>query len=356
MSITNKARHFAAAATLTKVRARALIASFQMGIDLHKEVTFQSDKLSLAGTLTVPENDIPLPCVIMVHGSGAQDRDGNISGFNTQIFKYIAEYLAQRGIASLRYDKRGCGKSEGDFQIAGLSDMVDDACSAVDFISDQSNQIDSKKIYVLGHSEGAVLAPEIAAKRKKIAGILMLCASLRSFEEDGIKNAEVLNRDLDKITGLKGKLARLLFYTKDPLKTMTNLRKKVENTKAKRMWVSFTRVSTKFYRETFNYDVKYFLKNNMHPILAIGGQKDFQCHPDDTLLISEISPGKTEVYIIENMDHTLRYQKEEPSILSYSASCSSPILKDVNEIIYTWLSNQEANQSNNSDAASCTGS
>ena len=72
---------------------------------MHKEVTFRSDKLSLAGTFIVPENDIALPCVIMVHGSGAQDRDGNISGFNTKIFKYIAEYLAQRGIASLRYDK-----------------------------------------------------------------------------------------------------------------------------------------------------------------------------------------------------------------------------------------------------------
>jgi alpha/beta superfamily hydrolase len=314
-----------------------------VGVGLHKEVTFRSDKLSLAGTLIVPENDIALPCVIMVHGSGAQDRDGNISGFNTKIFKYIAEYLAQRGIASLRYDKRGCGKSEGNFKIAGLSEMVNDACGAVDFISNQPNQIDSKQIYILGHSEGAVLAPEIAAKRKNLAGILMLCASLRSFEEDGIKNAEVLNRDLDKMTGLKGKLARLLFYTQDPLKTMTTLRKKVEKTKAKRIWVSFTRVSTKFYRETFNYDVKSFLKDNIHPIIAIGGEKDFQCHPDDTLLISEISPNQTEVHIVEDMDHMLRCQKEEPSILSYAASCSSPMMQEVNERIYAWLCNQKAN-------------
>jgi uncharacterized protein len=60
-------------------------------VGLHEEVTFRSDKLSLAGTLIVPENDIALPCVIMAHGSGAQDRDGNISGFNTKIFKTIAE-------------------------------------------------------------------------------------------------------------------------------------------------------------------------------------------------------------------------------------------------------------------------
>ncbi len=87
------------------------------------------------------------------------------------------------------------------------------------------------------------------------------------------------------------------------------------------MWISFSRVSTKFYRETFNYDVKSYLKNSGHPILAIGGGKDFQCHPDDTLLISE-----------------------EPSILSYANSCSSPIMQEVNERIYEWISNQKANK------------
>lgn len=322
-----------------------------MGVDLEIEVTFQSDKLLLSGTLIVPENDIPPPCVILIHGSGAQDRDGNISGFNTQIFKYIAEDLAQRGIASFRYDKRGCGQSEGNFKIAGLSEMVDDACAAVDFINNQISQIDPNKIYVLGHSEGAVLAPEIAARRKQLAGIVMLCASLRSFEEDGIKNAEVLNRDLDNMSGLKGKLARFFFYTQDPLKTMTTLRKKVEKTNAKRMWVSFTRVSTKFYRETFNYDVKSFLKDNRHPILAIGGQKDFQCHPDDTLLILDMSPSPTEAYVIEGMDHTLRYQQEAPSILSYAASCSAPILKEVHDRIYIWLSDQETNKLSRTEPA-----
>lgn len=105
------------------------------------EVTFPSDSILLSGTLTVPKGNAPSACVIMVHGSGAQDRDGNISGFNTQIFRYIAEFLAEQGIASLRYDKRGCGKSEGNFTISGLSEIVDDACAAIDFISIQAGVI-----------------------------------------------------------------------------------------------------------------------------------------------------------------------------------------------------------------------
>jgi len=325
------------------------VVSFQKEFGLHSEVTFPSDRIFLSGTLTVPKGDSPLSCVIMVHGSGAQDRDGNISGFNSQIFKYIAEFLADKGIASFRYDKRGCGKSEGNFKVAGLSEMVKDACAAIDFISEQTDAIDSNKIYLLGHSEGAVLAPEIASKKHNLAGILMLCASLRSFEEDGVKNAEVMNRDLNKMTGLKGILARMFLYTKDPLGTMTKLRHKVEKTKAKRMWISFSRVSTKFYRETFNYDVKSFLKNTKHPILAIGGSKDFQCHPDDTLLIPEISPSQADAYIVEGMDHMLRFQKEEPSILSYADSCSSPIMQEVNETVYAWISNQKANKQINQD-------
>ena len=205
---------------------------------MHSEVTFKSDKINLSGSLIVPQCDPLPPCVVMIHGSGAQDRDGNISGFNTQIFKYIAEYLAEKGIASFRYDKRGCGKSEGNLNIAGLSEMVADACAAINFISAQTEEIDPKSIYLLGHSEGAVLAPEIASKMPNLAGIVMLCASLRSFEEDGVKNAEILNRDLDQMPGIKGKLARLFLYTKKPVETMQKLRRKVETTKAERIWLA----------------------------------------------------------------------------------------------------------------------
>ena len=122
---------------------------------------------------------------------------------------------------------------------------------------------------------------------------------------------------------------------------MQKLRRKVETTKAKRIWVAFNRVSTKFYRETFNYDVKSFLQKNQHPILAIGGSKDFQCHPDDTLLIKEISPSQTETHIIEDMDHTLRLQREEATIISYASSCSGPIMPEVNEKVYAWIAQRK---------------
>lgn len=301
-----------------------------------EEVVFFSEGISIAGTLTLPVNQSPCSCVVMVHGSGPQDRDGNIPGLNVHIFKFLAEYFAQKGIAALRYDKRGCAQSGGSFITSGLSEMVSDACSAIDYAS-QRIEIDKRCMYVLGHSEGAVLAPEIGLKRPGIAGIIMLCASIRSFEEDFIKNSEVLNRDLEKMTGIKGILAKWLFHTKSPAKSVADLRRKVEKTNSKRMWISFSRVSTKFYRETFNYDIKTYLKMNKLPILAIGGAKDFQCHPDDTRKIPSISPGETTVHIIENMDHMLRTQEGDPTLLSYKDAGEKPMMQEVKELISNWV-------------------
>ena len=300
------------------------------------DLNFSSGTLSISGTLTTPSISQLPPCVVMIHGSGAQDRDGNISGFRVQIFKFIAEYLAENGIASLRYDKRGCGRSDGNYKVAGLSELVDDAGAAIGHISSHQN-IDTSQIYVLGHSEGAVLTPEICLRNPAVRGAILLCVSLRSFEEDGAKNAEILNRDLDKLTGLKGKLARLLFYTKDPMATMVAFRKKVENTKSNRVWVSFQRVSTKFYRDTFNYDVKSHLSQLERPILAIGGGKDFQCLAEDTRLIESIAPSAVDAHIFENMNHMMRNQKGEPSMLGYKASGKEPMLEQVNIQITRWV-------------------
>ena len=84
------------------------------------------------------------------------------------------------------------------------------------------------------------------------------------------------------------------------------------------------------------------MKKNKHDILAIGGEKDFQCHPDDTRLISQISPSQTDIHIIGNMDHTLREQVGIPSIMSYAPSCKEPIIQEVNEKIYHWLTYKDS--------------
>jgi hypothetical protein len=182
----------------------------------------------------------------------------------------------------------------------------------------------------------------------------MLCASLRSFEEDGVKNAEVMNRDLDNMKGLKGKIARFFFYTKDPLKTMQDLRKKVESTDKAIIWLSFNRVGTKFYRDTFNYDTKAALAKCTVPILALGGEKDFQCHPDDTRKVASTTQAPVTSHVFDNMDHMLRHQNGLPSLASYRTAASEPIISGVVEHAAKWLHEQvQASKETIEEPASC---
>lgn len=300
------------------------------------EVRFDSGGMTLAGTLSVPAIAGPYPCVVMVHGSGPQDRNGNIGGLRTEILRTLAHGLAEHGIASLRYDKRGCGTSGGRFHAAGLSDFVADAGAAIDHVC-RSLGADLSCVHLLGHSEGAVLAPEIAIHAARVAGVIMLCPSLRSFEEDYLRNAAVLNRDLARIPGLKGVLARWLFHSRNPAAEIRSLRKRIFDTRRETVWISFSRVGVKFYRETFNYDVRQHLSCLHKPILAIGGGKDFQCLAEDASQIAGIACGPVETAIVADMNHMLRLQPDEPSILAYRKQSAEPVARQVGSLVTEWI-------------------
>lgn len=141
---------------------------------IEKDITIDSNGNKLSGTVCLPEGEGRFPLVMMVHGSGRLDRDENTEGYPLNVFDTIAHYLAHRGIASLRYDKRGCGKSTGDFYATGHSDLVDDAVNWFDTLT-QHVLSEPDKIFVLGHSEGCIVAPQVNAKRPAVAGLILLC-------------------------------------------------------------------------------------------------------------------------------------------------------------------------------------
>ncbi len=128
-----------------------------------KEVSFDTETagVRLAGTLTIPEGKGPFPAVVFVSGSGPQNRDEEILGHRP--FFVLADYLARRGIAGIRYDDRGVGSSTGSFQTATTFDFADDAQAALDFLAGQP-EIDARRVGVIGHSEGAIVASVLAAR------------------------------------------------------------------------------------------------------------------------------------------------------------------------------------------------
>jgi hypothetical protein len=138
-----------------------------------EQVTFTSaaGQAVLAGTLTLPDGKGPFPAVVFISGSGAQNRDEEIFGHKP--FLVLADHLTRRGVAVLRYDDRGVGKSTGTFAAATSEDFASDAWAAWQALAGRAD-IDPKRIGLLGHSEGGLIAPMLAAAHPEVAFIVML--------------------------------------------------------------------------------------------------------------------------------------------------------------------------------------
>ena len=138
-----------------------------------EEVTFTNKKEgnTLAGTLTIPEGDGPFPALVLVSGSGQQNRDEEL--MNHRPFWVIADYLSRRGVAVLRYDDRGMGGSTGEVLNATSLDFSYDAEAAFDFLRNRK-EINASQVGILGHSEGGIINFMVAERRPEVAFLVSL--------------------------------------------------------------------------------------------------------------------------------------------------------------------------------------
>ncbi len=143
------------------------------------EVVFSNGDITLAGELTFPSGDGPHPAVVLISGSGEQDRDSNVSGF--RLFAVLADHLAGAGVASLRFDDRGVGGSGGDNLQATLEDRVSDVEAAIDVLRSRDD-IAAGGIGLVGHSEGGIVAP-VVADRTAVAFVGLLAAPVLPLRE-----------------------------------------------------------------------------------------------------------------------------------------------------------------------------
>lgn len=149
-----------------------------------QSLTVTNGKFELPGTLTMPKGDGPFPAVVLVQGSGPNDEDETIGP--NKPFKDLADGLTSRGVAVLRYIKRtrkyGLQSSDDPTKLTVDDETMSDARAAVDLLAKQP-KIDPARVFVLGHSLGAYLAPRIATGDAQIAGIVMLAGNTRPIEQ-----------------------------------------------------------------------------------------------------------------------------------------------------------------------------
>ena len=153
-----------------------------------------SEDVVLAGTMTSPQGAGPFATVILVSGSGPQDRDETI--FEHKPFLVLADHLTKKGFAVIRYDDRGIGESKGDFAGSTTADFADDVQVVVGWATNQP-QVDAKKIVLAGHSEGGLIAPIVASRSSDIAGIILMAGP-------GVPGSQIVLNQTRKIAAVGG--------------------------------------------------------------------------------------------------------------------------------------------------------
>lgn len=268
---------------------------------ISEEVVFENKKagIKLAGTLSVPESGGKFPAVVLITGSGPQNRDEEIMGHKP--FLVLADYLTRRGIAVLRFDDRGFGESEGDFASATTADFATDASAAVDYLRTRK-EIDKKKIGVAGHSEGAAAAFMTAANRRDIAFVISMAGAgmdggeLLMWQNNDILKAEENTPEnfTDYYVATLGRAYEIV-RTHEPEFLAANADSLAGVVMRPSLYYKQTRenISRIFVQASqawFNFFIKYDPTTDIRrvkcPVMAINGNKDLQVSSDNLSLIA----------------------------------------------------------------------
>lgn len=313
--------------------------------------------VTLAGTLTLPRSKGPFPAVVLITGSGPQDRDETLLGHKP--FLVLSDYLTRRGIAVLRVDDRGTAKSTGNFQTATTADFATDVMASVDYLRSRS-EIDHKQIGLIGHSEGGVIAPMVASKDPDIAFIVMMAGTGLTGEQIIILQGALIARangaPENKIEESQ-KVQKQLFAVAMSSADRTTAEKQINEIIAKQeeslspeekkaaeggaAKAQVAQLLSPWFRYFLSYDPVPALEKVKCPVLALNGAKDLQVPPHQDLPAIEQAlekGGNTDHQIVElpNLNHL--FQTCETGSPAEYAKIRETISPMALETIGNWIS------------------
>jgi hypothetical protein len=267
-----------------------------------EEVTFANNKfnIKLAGSLTMPPGPGPFKAVIMITGSGPQNRNEELMGHKP--FLVIADYLSRNSIAVLRFDDRGVGKSQGSYAEATTADLATDAEAAFEFLKNDP-KINQREIGFVGHSEGGLIAPIVAASRSDVGFIVSLAGPgvtgqqiiIRQLQDIGRLSGEKEN-DIKESAETNKKLFAILRKEKDnkkaEIKMLARYREILEKKKTSKedtekavdqLKMTFGANEYTWLRYFIMTDPSIYWKKVKCPVLALDGEKDLQVAANENL-------------------------------------------------------------------------
>ena len=268
-----------------------------------EDITFENKKvgINLAGTLTLPDKEGVFPVVILISGSGPQNRDEELLGHKP--FLVLSDFLTKNGIAVLRYDDRGIAMSKGDFKTATSADFATDVESAIAYLKTRK-EINKNKIGLIGHSEGGLIAPMVASKSKDVAFIVLLAGtgiqgdSLLLLQKKLIEEASGVSKEdiqkgqssnrkvfdiVNKSISLEQLNSDLTIYFKQILKDNPNTQKPAEMSDDDFVKLQVKQIASPWMQYFIKYNPAPALEKVKCPVLAVNGEKDLQVPPKENL-------------------------------------------------------------------------
>ncbi|HRI46428.1 MAG TPA: alpha/beta fold hydrolase [Ignavibacteriaceae bacterium] len=315
-------------------------------------------KITLAGTLTLPKTVKKHPAVILVSGSGPQDRNEALLGHKP--FLVLADYLTRLGFVVLRYDDRGVAQSTGDFSKATSLDFVTDALSAIKYLQTRE-EVDIDKIGIIGHSEGGLIAPIAASTSEEVKFIVLLAGTGVTGEEIIYEQTKAIN----KSSGLSEEFiheydrfiremlpivinagdeesarVQLREYLNKQLQQLSDTFKREAQLDSSSIEMTIQRSVNPWFRLFLTLDPQDYLKKVKVPVLAINGSKDIQVIPSQNLpkieeALKESGNNDFIVMELEGLNHL--FQKCTACTFAEYSTLEETFSPDALKVVGDWL-------------------
>ncbi len=330
-----------------------------------EEVAYENKKagVKLAGTLTLPSGKGPFPAVLLITGSGAEDRNETVFGHHP--FLVLADYLTRRGIAVLRVDDRGIGGSTGNTFQSTSEDFAGDVLAGIRYLKSRK-EVNLKQIGLIGHSEGGIIAPMVAAQSSDIAFIVLMAGpgipgdSILLLQSAAISRVSGAGeKEIKKNNGLQRRIYDVVKNEKDDKIAEKRLKKIMKNAVAKLSKKEKASMSEKDIEKNINGEIKrvltpwfrFFLTYNPRPtlmkvkcpVLAINGEKDLQVPPEENLdaIKKALKKGGNKHFTVKELpglNHL--FQTANTGLPSEYAKIEETISPSALKIIGNWILKQ----------------